>query len=111
SVDVRSVGAGGGSIARVDTGGVLHVGPQSAGAKPGPACYGRGGIEPTVTDAALTLGYLDPDFFLGGALPLDLAASKRAIARIAQPLGLSIAEAAAAVIELATETMAQAILQ
>lgn len=111
SVDVRSVGAGGGSIARVDAGGALHVGPRSAGARPGPACYGRGGIEPTVTDAALVLGYLDPDFFLGGTMSLDREASVRALARIAEPLGLSVIEAAAAVIELATETMAQAILQ
>ena len=67
SVDVRIIGAGGGSIAWVDPGGLLRVGPQSAGADPGPACYGRGGTEPTVTDAALVLGYLDPDDFLGGA--------------------------------------------
>lgn len=111
SVDVRSVGAGGGSVARVDGGGVLHVGPESAGACPGPACYGRGGIEPTVTDAALLLGYLDGDFFLGGTMKLDGAASEAAMARIAVPLGLSTLEAAAAIIELATETMAQAILQ
>ena len=67
---MKSVGAGGGSIAWVDSGGLLHVGPQSAGASPGPACYGRGGNEPTVTDAALTLGFLDPNNFLGGVLKL-----------------------------------------
>jgi N-methylhydantoinase A len=111
SVDVRSVGAGGGSIARVDSGGVLHVGPMSAGARPGPACYGRGGVEPTVTDAALVLGYLDPDFFLGGAMPMDLDAARRAVGRIAGPLGLSIEAAAASIIELATEAMTQAILE
>ncbi|MDB5696839.1 MAG: 5-oxoprolinase [Sphingomonas bacterium] len=111
SVDVRSVGAGGGSIARVDSGGGLQVGPESAGAKPGPACYGRGGAEPTVTDAALILGYLDASFFLGGTMPLDVAAAEAALERVAAPLGLTIAEAAAAIIELATETMAQAILQ
>lgn len=111
SVDVRSVGAGGGSIARVDSFGVLHVGPESAGARPGPACYGRGGTEPTVTDAALLLGYLDPEFFLGGTMPLDVAAAERAMERIAKPLGFSATQAAAAVIELVTETMTQAILQ
>ena len=110
SVDVRSVGAGGGSLARVDDGGVLHVGPQSAGAKPGPACYGRGGERPTLTDAALLLGYLDPDFFLGGAMKLDLAASRRAMGRAAESLGLSIEATAASVVELATETMTQAIV-
>ena len=67
SLDIVSLGAGGGSIGRVDAGGILHVGPQSAGAMPGPACYGRGGTEPTVTDANLVLGYLDPAHFLGGA--------------------------------------------
>ncbi|MDB5457453.1 MAG: 5-oxoprolinase [Caulobacter sp.] len=110
AVDVRSVGAGGGSLARVDDGGVLHVGPQSAGAKPGPACYGRGGDRPTFTDAALVLGYLDPAFFLGGAMVLDRAASKRAMGLAAQALGLSIEATAASVVELATETMTQAIV-
>lgn len=111
SVDVRSVGAGGGSIARVDTGGVLHVGPESAGARPGPACYGKGGIEPTVTDAALVLGYLDPKFFLGGTMTLDRDAAEVALMRVAEPLGTSVEQAAASLIELVTETMAQAILQ
>jgi N-methylhydantoinase A/oxoprolinase/acetone carboxylase beta subunit len=82
-VDLAEVGAGGGSIASVD-GGILRVGPRSAGADPGPACYGRGGTEPTVTDADLVLGYLDPDFFLGGRMRLDVAAARRAIeARVA----------------------------
>ena len=111
SVDVRSVGAGGGSIARVDSGGVLHVGPASAGARPGPACYGRGGVEPTVTDAALVLGYLDADFFLGGTMSMDMAAARSAVAAVAEPLGLSLLQAAASIIELATETMTQAILE
>lgn len=110
SVDVRSVGAGGGSIARADAGGVLHVGPQSAGALPGPACYGRGGTLPTLTDAALALGYLDPAFFLGGKMTIDAAASDAAIASIAAPLGLSSEATAAAIMELATETMTQAII-
>ena len=73
TVDVASLGAGGGSIAWADSGGGLRVGPHSAGAEPGPACYGAGGAEPTVTDASLVLGYLDPDYFAGGSLKLDRA--------------------------------------
>ena len=111
SVDVTSVGAGGGSLAWVDGAGMLRVGPQSAGAQPGPACYGRGGENPTVTDASVVLGHLDPDFFLGGAMQLDRAAARRAVDRhVAQPLSLSVEEAASAIIELATENMVQAIL-
>jgi len=111
SVDVRSIGAGGGSIAWIDDGGMLHVGPQSAGAVPGPVCYGQGGVRPTVTDASLVLGYVDPDFFLGGTMKLDKAAAEAAIARdVAQPLGLSPDEAASAMIAVATENMVQAIL-
>ncbi|MDB5461352.1 MAG: 5-oxoprolinase [Caulobacteraceae bacterium] len=110
SVDVRSVGAGGGSLARVDNGGVLHVGPQSAGARPGPACYGRGGTAPTFTDAALALGYLDPDFFLGGAMVLDAPAATRALKTVADALGLTVEETATSIVELATETMTQAII-
>jgi len=110
SVDVKSVGAGGGSIASVDAGGMLRVGPQSAGAVPGPACYGRGGEAPTVTDAALVLGYLDPENFLGGAMALDRAAARDAIAsRVAKPLGLSVEDAAAAVIDVVTQNMVNAI--
>jgi N-methylhydantoinase A len=110
-VDVRSIGAGGGSTAYVDTGGMLHVGPQSAGAVPGPVCYGRGGRLPTVTDASLVLGHLDPAFFLGGAMPLDLKAASAAIAaEIGDPLGRDVTEAASAIIEVATENMAQAIV-
>ncbi|WP_198968678.1 hydantoinase/oxoprolinase family protein [Xylophilus sp. ASV27] len=111
SVDVTSVGAGGGSLAWVDDAGMLRVGPQSAGAVPGPACYGRGGTQPTVTDASVVLGHLDPDFFLGGAMTLDRDAARRAIElHVAQPLSMSAEEAASAVIELATENMVQAIL-
>jgi N-methylhydantoinase A len=110
SVDVRSVGAGGGSIAHVDQGGVLHVGPQSAGATPGPACYGRGGSKATLTDAALILGYLDPAFFLGGSMQIDADAANRVLSDLGADLGLSPPLAAASVIELATETMTQAIL-
>lgn len=110
SVDVKSVGAGGGSIASVDEGGMLHVGPRSAGSTPGPVCYGNGGTEPTVTDSALVLGYLDPAYFLGGAIRLDLPAAVAAIQRaIAGPLGLTVEEAAAAILDLATETMIHAI--
>ena len=110
-VDVKSVGAGGGSIAWVDSGGLLHVGPQSAGAVPGPVAYCRGGTEPTVTDAALTLGHLDGDNFLGGAMTLDVEAAREAIRRrVAEPLKLSLEEAADAILTLATENMAQAIV-
>jgi N-methylhydantoinase A len=110
AVDVRSIGAGGGSIASVDSGGLLHVGPRSAGAVPGPACYQRGGVEPTITDACLVLGYLDPDYFLGGRMRLNLEAAVEAIdRRIARPLGLPTAEAAAAVVELQIEHMVSAI--
>ncbi len=111
SVDVRSIGAGGGSIAWVDSGGVLHVGPQSAGADPGPACYGRGGSSATVTDASLTLGHLDAGFFLGGALTLDVARGHAIVqADVAEPLGLELEPAAWAVLDVATESMVQAIL-
>jgi N-methylhydantoinase A len=111
SVDVQSVGAGGGSIAHVDAGGLLGIGPRSAGSQPGPACYGRGGTEPTLTDACLVLGYLDPSYFLGGRMPLDRAAAEAAIERhVARPLGLSIEAAAAAIVALGTENMVQAIV-
>ncbi len=110
AVDVRSVGAGGGSIAWIDGGGLLHVGPQSAGAEPGPVCYQRGGTQPTVTDACVVLGYIDPDYFLGGEMELDGAGSQRAIAeQIAAPLRLDVNEAAAAIMAVATERMVQAI--
>lgn len=111
AVDMKSVGAGGGSIAWVDDGGMLHVGPQSAGAQPGPACYGRGGTRPTLTDAGLALGFIDPEFFLGGSVTLDRQASIDAIMRdVAGPLGVSLERAAGAIIELATESMVQAII-
>ena len=94
TIDVRSIGAGGGSIASVSAG-ELHVGPQSAGATPGPACYGRGGVEPTATDADLVLGVLDPQRFIGGEMVLDLAAAREAIeTRVAEPLDISLEEAA-----------------
>lgn len=110
SVDVTSVGAGGGSIAWVDDGGLLRVGPRSAGSKPGPACYGRGGTEPTVTDAAVVLGYLDPEYFLGGAMALDVAAARRVVDDgVGSVLGLSTEDAAAAIMRIATENMVHAI--
>ncbi len=110
SVDIKSVGAGGGSIAAVDSAGLLTVGPRSAGATPGPVCYGSGGTEPTVTDAAVVLGYLDPDYFLGGRMKLDAKAAYDAIElQIAKPLGFSTLEAAAAIMRLTTEHMVRAI--
>ena len=109
SVDVRSIGAGGGSIAWIDSGGLLRVGPQSAGADPGPACYGRGGDEPTVTDAALVLGYLDPDYFLGGRMKLDTPAARRVVARVAENLDQSVEQAAFSIMTLANEHMIKAI--
>ncbi|TYB46316.1 hydantoinase/oxoprolinase family protein [Actinomadura chibensis] len=110
SIDVKSVGAGGGSIAWVDAGGLLRVGPRSAGSVPGPACYGRGGARATVTDAALVLGYLDPAGFSSGRMTLDAAAARAAVAReVAEPLGFDLVTAAHAVIELTTEQMVRAI--
>ncbi len=109
SVDVRSIGAGGGSIAWVDPGGLLRVGPESAGADPGPACYGRGGTRPTVTDAALVLGYVDPERFLGGAMKLDAAAAQSALSDLADTLGIGPQQAAHAVLLVANERMIAAI--
>jgi 5-oxoprolinase (ATP-hydrolysing)/N-methylhydantoinase A len=107
-IDMIEVGAGGGSIARVDPLGLLKVGPASAGADPGPACYGLGGTEPTVTDASLLLGYLDPAFFLGGRMRLDPAAAAAALARVGGPLGLAPLETAWGIYTLVTESMAGA---
>ena len=110
AVDVKSIGAGGGSIAWVDEGGLLHVGPQSAGAVPGPVCYGAGGTEPAVTDAAVILGWIDPDYFLGGAMALDTAAAATAIeTHVGRKLGLGLHEAAAAIMSVATENMVHAV--
>jgi N-methylhydantoinase A len=109
SVDVRSIGAGGGSIAWIDPGGLLRVGPASAGADPGPACYGHGGTRPTVTDAACVLGYLDPEHFLGGAMALDEAAALHVVGELGEQLGLDTRESAAAVLTLAGEHMVGAI--
>ena len=108
-VDVRSVGAGGGSIARVDVGGLLRVGPESAGAQPGPACYGAGGSEPTVTDANVVLGIIDPDYFLGGRIRLDRTAAETAVGRIAKSLGVGLIEAAYAIHTTSNHNMITAI--
>ncbi|MBE2245007.1 MAG: hydantoinase/oxoprolinase family protein [Burkholderiaceae bacterium] len=106
-VDVTAIGAGGGSIAYVDQAGRLQVGPKSAGANPGPACYGKGGEQPTVTDANVVLGYIDPGFFLGGTTKLRKDLSEKVIReRIAEPLGLSVPEAAAAIYEVINANMA-----
>ena len=108
-VDMHTIGAGGGSIARVDAGGLLQVGPESAGAAPGPACYGKGGAEPTVTDANLVLGRLLPGAFLGGGMQLDLAAAERALAVVAERLKIGLHEAAAGIIRIANEHMVRAL--
>ena len=109
SVAVHSIGAGGGSIAWIDSGGLLRVGPHSAGADPGPACYGRGGEQATVTDAAVVLGYIDPQYFLGGRMQLDEAAAQRVVEGIGQKLGLTVERAAYAIMAVANENMIQAI--
>ncbi|WP_338448108.1 hydantoinase/oxoprolinase family protein [Niallia oryzisoli] len=109
-IDIESIGAGGGSIARVDVGSTLHVGPESAGARPGPVCYGKGGTEPTVTDADVVLGFIDPDYFLYGAIELHKDKAVEAISeKIAKPLGLSVEEAAAGIVEIANSQMADLI--
>ncbi len=108
-VDMHTIGAGGGSIARVDEGGMLQVGPESAGAAPGPACYGAGGREPTVTDANLLLGRLRPDAFLGGRMSLDLDAARQAMAPLAEAMGCSLEEAASGIIRVANEHMVRAL--
>lgn len=108
-VDMHTIGAGGGSLARVDEAGLLHVGPRSAGADPGPACYGRGGTRAAVTDANLVLGRLQPEFALGGSLRLDRGAAHRALAALGEQLGLDAEAAARGVIDLANEHMAQAL--
>jgi N-methylhydantoinase A len=108
-VELIEIGAGGGSLARIDSLGLLKVGPESAGADPGPACYGLGGTEPTVTDADLVLGYLDPAFFLGGRMRLHVNAARRAIEeRVARPLGLTLTEAAWGIHRVVNENMAAA---
>ncbi len=110
AIDLAEVGAGGGSICRLDPAGAPKVGPESAGADPGPVCYGAGGTEPTITDCNLVLGYLDPGGLVGGAMKLDLAAARAAVAsRLAGPLGLSVEEAASGMLRLASASMMRAI--
>jgi N-methylhydantoinase A len=108
-IDIKSIGAGGGSIAWVDAGGFLRVGPRSAGAEPGPICYGRGGTEVTVTDANLLLGRLNPEYFLAGRMRLDPSAVTEAMEALGEPLGLGALELAASIVEIANDNMASAI--
>ncbi|MDR5651541.1 hydantoinase/oxoprolinase family protein [Ruixingdingia sedimenti] len=109
-IDLVTIGAGGGSVAHIDAAGAFHVGPRSAGSEPGPACYGRGGVEPTVTDAQIVLGRLDPDMALGGDLRLDADLSYKAIEeKIARPLGMTVTEAALGIIRIINNNMALAI--
>jgi N-methylhydantoinase A/oxoprolinase/acetone carboxylase beta subunit len=108
-LDMTTVGAGGGSIAWLDPAGALHVGPRSAGADPGPACYGRGGTQPTVTDASLLLGYLNPDGLGRGSLRLDRAAAQGAVASVAAPLGLDLVQAALGIHRVVNAAMADRI--
>src|SRR5439155_22234317 len=109
-LDVVEVGTGGGSIAWIDGGGAWHVGPRGAGAEPGPGCYGRGGTEPTITDANVVLGRLAPEQFLGGAMHLDRAAAEAALReRVAMPLGVDLERAASGMLEIATASMADAV--
>ncbi|BBK30451.1 N-methylhydantoinase A [Stella humosa] len=107
-IDMTEIGAGGGSLVGIDERGLLSVGPRSAGADPGPACYGRGGTQATLTDANLILGYLDPDFFLGGAMALDRAAAEAALAAAGGPLGLDVLRTAWGVHEIINEDIARA---
>ncbi len=109
SVDVKTIGAGGGSIAWVDDAGILHVGPQSAGALPGPASYDKGGTEATVTDANLVLGRLNPDYFLGGNVELNLDLARKSVSKIASLLNMTLEEAALGIIRISTANMVQAI--
>ncbi|MDP6816635.1 MAG: hydantoinase/oxoprolinase family protein [Alphaproteobacteria bacterium] len=108
-IDIRTIGAGGGSIAWIDKGGMLRVGPESAGADPGPACYGTGGTKATVTDANLVLGRINPDNFLGGEMKLDKSAAEKAVQAVAGELGRSADETALAVIQIANNTMVGAL--
>ena len=110
-IEMTTMGAGGGSIAWIDKGGFLKVGPQSAGAEPGPACYGLGGVDPTITDANIVLGRLDPDNFLGGEVTLHADRAHEAVATIAATLGLDPEQAAQAIIEVANENVAEAMRQ
>jgi N-methylhydantoinase A len=110
AIDLAEVGAGGGSLIRIDAGGALQIGPRSAGAAPGPVCYDRGGTEPTLTDANVVLGYMNPDHLVGGAVKLDAGKARSVIeTRIAQALGMSTAEAAWGAYLIAASNMIRAI--
>jgi N-methylhydantoinase A len=109
SIDIHTLGAGGGSIARVDAGGILHVGPESAGAEPGPACYARGGVAATVTDANAVLGLLDPHNFLGGRMRLDVEAARRAVDKVGKALGIDTVAAAEGIHRVVNTNMAEGI--
>lgn len=108
-IDIRTIGAGGGSIARIDAGGMLVVGPESAGANPGPACYGKGGTQPTVTDANVVLGRISAQNFLGGSMSLDADAARRAVQIVADALGRPVEEAALAIVKIANNSMVGAL--
>ena len=109
-IDLVTIGAGGGSVAYIDEAGGFNVGPRSAGSEPGPACYGRGGEEPTVTDAQVVLGRLDPDLALGGDLKLDADLARKAVEeKVAKPLGLSVTDAALGILKIINNNMALAI--
>ena len=111
-IDLVEIGAGGGSIAWIDSGGILRVGPHSAGADPGPVCYGQGGTEPTITDANLALGRLSPDYFLGGEMELDIEGARQAIGeKCAGPLGMGVLEVALGIVEIANSAMVGALRQ
>lgn len=108
-LDVTTIGAGGGSIASIDSGGLLRVGPESAGAEPGPACYGMGGHLPTITDANLVLGRLNPDYFLGGEVKLDVQLAEKALGTLTEPLGLTLDGVADAILSVGIENMTSAV--
>ena len=108
-LDIRTIGAGGGSIAWIDTGGMLRVGPQSAGAKPGPACYGAGGVDATVTDANVVLGRIDPNNFLNGRMKLDKGAAEAAVDRVAKAIGQTRDDTALAILRIANNNMVGAL--
>src|SRR4029077_12324122 len=108
TIELIEIGAGGGSIAHVDEIGLLKVGPRSAGSQPGPACYGLGGREPTVTDADLLLGYLNPEYFAAGTIAIDAAAARGALTRLAQPVTRSVIEVAWGLHDIVNESMASA---
>src|SRR5438034_9776625 len=108
TIELIEIGAGGGSIASMDEIGLLKVGPRSAGSQPGPAAYGRGGSEPTVTDADFVLGYLNPAYFVGGTMPIDMSAAEAALRPLAEPAGLSVTGLAWGIHDVVNENMASA---